>query len=173
MTIPFKVKLLTNTAQAPERASEGDLWDLFADNFSDHSSKALPNSYFGEAEISAHLLPMGRVLVKTGIAIALPTRYISYPTEEEAWLYSKPSNKKFQLSDYVVADLRPLPDIALRYGISILNAPSTIDNSYRKEVGIIIHNLGQDVYKIKRGDKIAQMLIRSLYPSSFEIVKSF
>jgi dUTP pyrophosphatase len=59
----------------------------------------------------------------------------------------------------------------LKHGITVLNAPATIDNSYRKEIGVILINHGHDPYTIRKGDKIAQMLIRKLEVSEFEEVK--
>jgi hypothetical protein len=69
-----------------------------------------------------------------------------------------------------VADLRPRSGMALKHGITVLNAPGTIDNSYRKEIGAILINHGHEPYTIKKGDKICQMLIRPLYPSEMEVV---
>ncbi len=81
--------------------------------------------------------------------------------------------EEYRVFQYAVADIRPRSGLALKHGITVLNTPGTIDNSYRKEIGVIIYNAGHEPYTIKKGDKIAQMLIRPLYPSSMEIVKDF
>jgi deoxyuridine 5'-triphosphate nucleotidohydrolase len=83
-------------------------------------------------------------------------------------------NIKYNLSiqKYAVADLRPRSGLALKHGITVLNAPATIDNSYRKEIGVILINHGHQPYTIRKGDKIAQMLIRPLYPNKMEIVEN-
>lgn len=151
MNIPFKVKLLTETAKAPEQANEGDLWDIFADNF---ISPAFKNNEWILEDLQATIHPQSRILVRTGIALELPIR-----------------RKEGEIEAYAVADIRPRSGLALKHGITILNTPATIDNSYRKEIGVILINQGHEPYTIKKGDKIAQMLIRPLYPSSFEIVK--
>ena len=166
MIIPFRVKLLTETAKAPEQANKGDLWDLFADSF----ESIIDNTW------SIEILPQSRILVKTGIAIELSVRRII-----DDWCFFDDSDRldfeknygANKIQAYAVADIRPRSGLALKNGITVLNAPGTIDNSYRKEIGVILYNAGHEPYTIKKGDKIAQMLIRPLYPSSFEIVKDF
>lgn len=181
MTIPFRVKLLTKTAKAPERANEGDLFDLFADDFcfqnlEDRNATMYKSIDSGYVDLS----PMGRVLVKTGIAIELPKQYWLagydwlFEDEEDKEYFNNPQSKlKTVLKSYAVADIRPRSGLALKHGITVLNTPGTIDNSYRKEIGVILYNAGHEPYAIKKGDKIAQMLIRPLYPSSFEVVEDF
>ena len=211
--IPFKVKLLTETAKAPTQENEGDLWDLYADNFYCYVSDELKQmSTIDELEISqdgkswelydsskhkkgvirssGFKLGTGRrILVKTGIAIELPIKYLKrqrigkakkdFNTNEilyllEEWSYKKKYNNKIcsHVEAYAVADIRPRSGLALKHGITVLNTPGTIDNSYRKEIGVILHNFGHQDYKITKGDKIAQMLIRPLYPSKMEIVEN-
>jgi dUTP pyrophosphatase len=55
--------------------------------------------------------------------------------------------------------VRPRSGLALRHGIGILNAPGTIDSDYRGEVGVILVNLGEAPFPLKRGDRIAQLVI--------------
>lgn len=165
MNIPFKVKLLTETAKAPEQANEGDLWDLFADNF---ESPAFKNNEWILDE-QATIYPQSRILIRTGISLELPKQGII--GHKEKWTYYDADIDK--LIAYAVADIRPRSGLALKHGITVLNSPGTIDNSYRKEIGVILYNAGHAPYTIKKNDKIAQMLIRPLYPSSFEIVKDF
>jgi len=79
------------------------------------------------------LMPGERRLVPTGIRIELPRGY--------------------------EAQIRPRSGLALRYGLSIVNAPGTIDADYRGEIGVILINLGEEPVRIARGDRIAQMVI--------------
>jgi dUTP pyrophosphatase len=72
-------------------------------------------------------------LISTGIRIAVPEGY--------------------------EAQIRPRSGLALKYGITLLNTPGTIDSDYRGIVGVILINLGEDSFTIKRGDRIAQMII--------------
>ena len=188
--IPFKIKLLTSTAKPPHRNCESDLWDLYADDFKSINPNSLSHSSFVfDTEKEAQINPQGRILVKTGIAIELPIKYLKrqrigkakkdFNTNEilyllEEWSYKKKYNNKIcsHVEAYAVADIRPRSGLALKQGITVLNTPGTIDNSYRKEIGVILYNAGHEPYKIKKGDKIAQMLIRPLNPSKMEIVEN-
>ena len=129
--------------------------------------------------------PQGRILVKTGIAIELPVYGESRWEEENnygaagnSWYFQGDKNyiypnEVYRIKKFAVADIRPRSGLALKHGITVLNTPGTIDNSYRKEIGIILINNGHEPYTIEKGDKIAQMLIRELEPSEFEEVKEF
>jgi dUTP pyrophosphatase len=77
--------------------------------------------------------PLGRALIPTGFAIALPPGY--------------------------EAQVRPRSGLALRSGLTILNAPGTIDADYRDEVKILLINLGEQPVVIRRGDRIAQFVV--------------
>lgn len=79
------------------------------------------------------LAPGARALVPTGLKIAL----------EPGW----------------EAQVRPRSGLALKHGITCLNSPGTIDSDYRGEVGVILANLGQEPFVIRRGERIAQMVI--------------
>ena len=79
------------------------------------------------------LAPGERRLVPTGIAIALTEGF--------------------------EAQIRPRSGLALRHGISIVNAPGTVDSDYRGEVSVVLINLGQAPVTVARGDRIAQMVV--------------
>lgn len=85
--------------------------------------------------------PGTRGLIPTGLAIALP---ISHE-----------------------AQIRPRSGLALKHGISVLNAPGTIDSDYRGEIGIILINHGAEPFVISRGDRIAQMVIAPVTQAVF------
>jgi len=57
------------------------------------------------------------------------------------------------------AQVRPRSGLALKSGITVLNAPGTVDSDYRAEVGVILANLGQNPFTVERGMRIAQMVI--------------
>lgn len=83
---------------------------------------------------SAMILEPGmRELVPTGIRIALPAGY--------------------------EAQIRPRSGLAWKFGISMVNAPGTIDADYRGEIKVILINLGNEPFTIHRGDRIAQMIV--------------
>jgi dUTP pyrophosphatase len=90
------------------------------------------------------LAPGARALVSTGISIALPAGY--------------------------EAQIRPRSGLALKSGITILNAPGTIDADYRGTVQVILVNLGSEPVVIRRGDRIAQMVIAPVCQAQFDVV---
>ena len=59
--------------------------------------------------------------------------------------------------------IRPRSGLALKHGIGMVNTPGTIDSDYRGEIGIIVINWGQKPFIIRRGDRIAQMIISKVY----------
>jgi len=79
------------------------------------------------------LAPGERRLVPTGLAIQLPSGY--------------------------EAQVRPRSGLALKQGVTVLNAPGTVDADYRGEVGVILVNLGQADFTVSRGDRIAQLVV--------------
>lgn len=84
-------------------------------------------------DASLTLAPGARALVPTGVALALP----------EGW----------------EAQVRPRSGLALKHGITVLNAPGTIDSDYRGEVGVVLINLSTETVEIVRGMRIAQLVI--------------
>jgi len=95
-----------------------------------------------EAEIV--LAPGARTLVPTGVAIALPVGY--------------------------EAQVRPRSGLAVKFGITVLNAPGTIDCDYRGEIQCPMINLGSDAFTITRGMKIAQMVIARYETAELDVV---
>lgn len=79
------------------------------------------------------LKSLERALVPTGIYLALPKGY--------------------------EAQIRPRSGLALKHGISMVNAPGTIDADYRGEIGVLLVNLGQESFTVNDGERIAQMVI--------------
>lgn len=70
-----------------------------------------------------------------------------------------PTGLKIALEPGREAQVRPRSGLALKHGITCLNSPGTIDSDYRGEVGVILANLGQEPFVIRRGERIAQMVI--------------
>lgn len=79
------------------------------------------------------LKPGERALVPTGLAIALPSGY--------------------------EAQIRPRSGLAFKHGMTVLNSPGTVDADYRGEVKVLMINLGQEPFAVKRGERIAQMVV--------------
>jgi dUTP pyrophosphatase len=82
-----------------------------------------------------------RRICRTGIAVEIPTGY--------------------------EIQIRPRSGLALRQGISLVNAPGTIDAQYRNEIKLLVINLGQSPVSLRRGDRVAQMCIKPVYTMKF------
>jgi len=61
------------------------------------------------------------------------------------------------------AQVRPRSGLALKHGVTVLNAPGTVDSDYRNEVGVILANLGAQPFEVERGMRVAQMVIARSY----------
>jgi dUTP pyrophosphatase len=106
------------------------------------SSHALPH-YETEAsagmdlrahlEVAVTLQPLQRAIIKTGLFIELPIGY--------------------------EAQVRPRSGLAAKKGITVLNAPGTIDADYRGEIGVILVNLSKEAFTVENGERIAQLVI--------------
>jgi dUTP pyrophosphatase len=91
------------------------------------------------------LNPGQRRLIPTGIAVSVPEGY--------------------------EAQVRPRSGLALKDGISLANTPGTIDADYRGEIGVLLINLGERPFQVKRGDRIAQMVIVPVAKAELEWVE--
>ena len=67
------------------------------------------------------------------------------------------------------AEIRPRSGLALKHGISLVNTPGTIDSDYRGLLSLIMINHGKDPFKIRRGDRIAQMVIKEVIRAEVEV----
>jgi dUTP pyrophosphatase len=81
-----------------------------------------------------------------------------------------PTGFAISLPEGVEAQIRPRSGLAVKHGIGIINSPGTIDADYRGEVKIALINFGKTPYTIRRGDRIAQMIINRVCSARFEIV---
>tara|TARA_B110000211_G_scaffold110552_1_gene128444 strand:- start:6784 stop:7242 length:459 start_codon:yes stop_codon:yes gene_type:complete len=68
--------------------------------------------------------------------------------------------------------IRPRSGLALKYGITLANAPGTIDSDYRGPLGIILLNVGSDDFTVSHGDRIAQMVVSPVLQADFSLVDS-
>jgi len=78
---------------------------------------------------------------------------------------------KVEIPEGYEMQIRPRSGSALNHGVTVLNTPGTIDAGYRGEVGVILINHGEEVYSIKKGDKIAQAVISSVERAVLEEVE--
>jgi len=89
------------------------------------------------------LAPGKRTLVPTGLAMAIPAGY--------------------------EGQVRPRSGLAAKYGVTVLNTPGTIDADYRGEVKVILINLGDAPFEIRRGERIAQLVVAPVTQVNFEL----
>lgn len=80
-------------------------------------------------------------------------------TVEKGSIKLIPTGIRISLPEGFEAQIRPRSGLALKNGISLVNSPGTIDSDYRGEIGVIVINLGENDFVVKRGDRIAQMVI--------------
>ena len=83
-----------------------------------------------------------------------------------------PTGLFIELSEGYEAQIRPRSGLAIKYGITVLNTPGTIDTDYRGEIKIILINLSNEDFTIHHGDKIAQMVIAKFEKADLNIVHS-
>jgi dUTP pyrophosphatase len=88
------------------------------------------------------LAPGERALIPTGFSLAIPLGY--------------------------EVQVRPRSGLALRAGVTVLNSPGTIDSDYRGPVGVILINLGREPFVIRRGDRIAQLVVAAVAIAEFD-----
>ena len=89
---------------------------------------------FAHLEEEIELRPFERRLIPTGVYLSIPEGY--------------------------EAEIRPRSGLAFEHGLTVLNAPGTVDSDYRGEVKVLLINLGDGPVRIKRGDRIAQIVFK-------------
>ncbi len=99
-----------------------------------------------DRERGLDLVPGARCLVPTGLRVALP----------EGW----------------EMQIRPRSGLALKHGVTLANAPGTIDADYRGPLGVILINLGADTHHIAHGDRIAQAIVAPVVQASFFVAEA-
>jgi len=79
---------------------------------------------------------------------------------------------KITIPEGYEGQIRPRSGLALKHGITVLNTPGTIDSDYRGIVKVILINLGGEEFIIKRGDRIAQLVIQKIFFPNFKLVET-
>ena len=109
------------------------------------SSGADVRANLGASGATLDILPGERKLIPTGFCLEIPENY--------------------------EIQIRPRSGLALKYGITVLNSPGTIDSDYRGGVGVILMNTGEDNYRVSHGDRIAQIIVSPVVKATFASVK--
>jgi dUTP pyrophosphatase len=100
----------------------------------------LPAAVEGEVTLA----PGEILLIPTGLALAIPPGF--------------------------EGQVRPRSGLALKHGITLVNTPGTIDSDYRGELGLAVINLGKNPFTIRRGDRLAQLVIQKVYQADIQLV---
>ena len=126
------------------------IWDEGADASFGLPAYATPGA--AGADLRANFLDRGdvlvqpgaRLLISTGLRLAIPAGY--------------------------EVQIRPRSGLALKHGITLANAPGTIDSDYRGALGVILLNTGTEAFQIRHGDRIAQMVVAPVVQAAFALV---
>jgi dUTP pyrophosphatase len=142
----MKVQIINNSKNPlPKYAKPGDAgMDLMADLTGIKEEYMSFSIYDEEAKVIT-IFPGGRALIPTNIHIAVPEGY--------------------------ELQIRPRSGSALKYGITVLNTPGTIDSGYRNSIGVILINLGEEDFNVNQGDRIAQAVLEAFVSVEWELVE--
>lgn len=99
-----------------------------------------------DGKTSLELAPGERMLISTGLVAEIPEGY--------------------------EMQIRPRSGLAMKNGVTVLNAPGTVDSDYRGEIAVLLINLGDDFFEVKKGMRIAQMVLAPVEQLKFETVES-
>jgi len=77
----------------------------------------------------------------------------------------------FEIEYGYEVQIRPRSGLAFKYGITVLNSPGTIDSDYRGEIKVLLINLGEEEFEIKKGERIAQAVVAPVIQAQFEEVE--
>ena len=109
------------------------------------SKRASGMDLYAAVEKEVTIKPGRMMLIPTGIQVAIPAGF--------------------------EGQIRPRSGLALKHGLSIVNSPGTVDSDYRGTVGVILINQGEKSFSIKRGDRIAQLVISPVVQAELEPVE--
>jgi len=104
------------------------------------------------ADVRANLPDRGRVTLQPGERALVPT------------------GLRMEIPEGYEVQIRPRSGLALKHGITLANAPGTIDSDYRGPLGVIVMNAGQQMFEVAHGDRIAQMVLAPVLQARFALV---
>ena len=108
------------------------------------TDRAAGMDLFAAIDKPIELSPLERIIVPTGLKLSLPSN--------------------------MEAQIRPRSGLAFKQGITVLNSPGTIDSDYRGEIKILLINLGQNMFKIEHGARVAQLVIAPITQANLHVV---
>ncbi len=104
------------------------------------------------ADLRANLPDRGKVVLAPGARALIPT------------------GLRMEIPEGYEVQIRPRSGLALKHGITLPNAPGTIDSDYRGPVGVIVMNAGNEAFTVSHGERIAQMVVAPVLQARFELV---
>ncbi len=128
--IPF----MCNDGFVPDKAYDGSsaAFDLYAESC-DMEYLHTYHAYECSLDKLCEISPGGRALIKTSVRMAIPPNLVGL--------------------------VCPRSGLAIKYGVTVLNSPGIIDSGYLNAIGVILCNLGTNIFTVRKGDKIAQLLL--------------
>ena len=145
---PVTIQIVNNgSCELPSYAHDGDSgMDIRADFSHGNNEQAFHKAAWDDERAKLLIFPGGRALIPTGLFVAIPKGY--------------------------EIQIRPKSGLALKYGITVLNSPGTVDAPYRGELGAILLNTGDDIFEIEQGMKIAQLVITKVSVAEWNVVET-
>jgi dUTP pyrophosphatase len=115
-------------------------------------------------------IPLPRYMTPQAAGMDLHAAVTDELTVEPGEIRLIPTGLMMAIPNGYEAQIRPRSGLAVKHGIGLINSPGTIDADYRGEVQVALINLGKNAYTIRRGDRIAQMIIHRVYQAGLEEV---
>jgi len=117
-------------------------------------------------------IPLPRYMTPQAAGMDLHAAVMQELILEPGAIHLIPTGLMMAIPNGYEAQIRPRSGLAVKHGIGLINSPGTIDADYRGEVQVALINLGKNAYTIRRGDRIAQMIIHRVYQAGLEEVNS-
>ncbi len=119
---------------------------------------------------STHELPSYETIAAAGMDLRafIPAPITLGPLERKVI----PTGLHIALPPGIEAQVRPRSGLAAKFGITVLNAPGTIDADYRGDVGVILVNLSSDHFRVENGDRIAQLVLAKYERATWALTNS-
>ena len=132
--------------ELPSYAHDGDSgMDVKADFTRGNNEKYFHKAAWDDERAKLLIFPGGRALIPTGLYVSIPKGY--------------------------EIQVRPKSGLSLKFGITVLNTPGTVDSPYRGELGVILINNGEDVFEIAQGMEVAQLVVTRVSTANWNVVE--
>ena len=115
-------------------------------------------------------IPLPRYMTPQAAGMDMHSAVMQELILEPGAIHLIPTGLMMAIPNGYEAQIRPRSGLAVKHGIGLINSPGTIDADYRGEVQVALINLGAHAYTVRRGDRIAQMIIHRVYQAGLEEV---